>query len=128
MSLDLGPRDVASCMTFLSKDALYQTEKPYTTDFLVDSIEGAEITNHKYDTQPVIFRDARLAKESFALDRNGFCYIKAKTSLSDQDATPERTELMEQYIQEITRILRVKFPQYREIKFMDFQVRYLESL
>lgn len=117
-----GLRDIESHMTFLSKNALYQTEKPYTTDFPVDGIEGAKITNHKYDTQPVIFHDARVAKESFALDRNGFCYIKAQTSLSDQDATPERTELMEQYMQEITNILRDKFPQYQEIRFMDFQV------
>jgi hypothetical protein len=117
-----GLRDIESHMTFLSKNALYQTEKPYTTDFPVDRIEGAKITNHKYDTQPVIFHDARAAKEPFALDCNGFCYIKARTSLSDQDATPERTELMEQYMQEITNILRDKFPQYQEIKCMDFQV------
>ena len=80
------------------------------------------MTNHIFDTHPITFHDARMAKEPFALDRNGFCYIKAKTSLQAEDATSERTELMEQYMQEIADILRDKFPQYQEIEFMDFQV------
>jgi len=120
---NIVPRDVSSYMTFLSRNELYQTEKPYTTDFPVNDIEGAKMTNHIFDTHPITFHDARIAKEPFALDRNGFCYIKAKTSLQAEDATSERTELMEQYTQEIADILRDKFPQYQEIKSMDFQVR-----
>jgi len=119
---NIVPRDVSSYMTFLSRNELYQTEKPYTTDFPVNDIEGAKMTNHIFDTHPITFHDARIAKEPFALDRNGFCYIKAKTSLHAEDATSERTELMEQYTQEIADILRDKFPQYQEIKSMDFQV------
>lgn len=109
-------------MTFLKRDELYQSEKPYATDFPVDDIEGARMTNHMFDTHPIIFYDAKMIKEPFALDRNGFCFIKAKTSLRAEDATPERTELMEQYTQEIADILKDRFPQYQEIKSMDFQV------
>ncbi len=121
------PRDVSSRMTFLSKNELYRVEKPYATDFPVDGIEGAVMTNHTFDIEPIIFHDARFVKEPFVLDRNGFCYIKAETSLRGDDATPERTELMEQYMQEIADILLAKFPQYREVKGMDFQVYLLFS-
>lgn len=109
-------------MTFLARNELYQTEKPYTTDFPVDDIEGAKMTNQLFDTQPVIFHDARVAKEPLTLDQNGFCFIKAKTSLQAEDATPEKTALMEQYLQEVADILQDKFPQYKEVKSLDFQV------
>lgn len=97
-------------------------EKPYATDFPVDDIDGAKMTNHIFDTHPTVFHDARLVQDLFDLDQNGFCYIKAETSLQAGDATTERTELMEQYLQEIIDVLRSRFPQYREIKSMDFQV------
>lgn len=116
------PKDVRSYMTFLSRDSLYKTEKPYATDFPVDEIDDAKMTNHIFDTRPMIFHDARPVKETFSLDQNGFCFIKAKTSLQGEDAASERTEIMEQYMQEIVDILRDKLPQYREIKAMDFQV------
>lgn len=119
---NMAPRDVNSHMTFLARNELYQTEKPYTTDFPVDEIEGAKMTNQIFDTQPVLFHDARVAKEPLTLDQNGFCFVKAKTSLQAEEATPEKTELMEQYLQEVADILRDKFPQYKEVKSLDFQV------
>ncbi|KAH6988112.1 hypothetical protein BKA56DRAFT_630060 [Ilyonectria sp. MPI-CAGE-AT-0026] len=119
----MTPRDVNSHMTFLARNKLYQTEKPYTTDFPVDDIEGAKMTNQIFDTQPVLFHDARVAKEPLTLDQNGFCFAKAKTSLKAEEATPEKTELMEQYLQEVADILQDKFPQYKEVKSLDFQVR-----
>lgn len=118
----MAPRDVNSHMTFLARNELYQTEKPYTTDFPVDDIEGAKMTNQIFDTQPVLFHDARVAKEPLTLDQNGFCFVKAKTSLKAEEATPEKTELMEQYLQEVAGILQEKFPQYKEVKSLDFQV------
>jgi hypothetical protein len=119
---EIVPKDVRSYMTFLSRDKRYQTEKPYATDFPVDEIDDAKMTNHIFDTRPVIFHDARASKETFTLDQNGFCFIEAKTSLQAEDATSERTEIMEQYMQEIVGILRTNLPQYQEIKAMDFQV------
>lgn len=115
-------KDISSYMTFLSRDDLYQAEKPYTTDFPVDHIEGAKITNHIFDVRPVTFHDGRVVKKPFDLDKNGFCFIEAKTSLQAEDATSERTPVMEKYMQEISDILSMKFPQYKEIKCMDFQV------
>lgn len=116
------PKDVRSYMTFLSRDGLYQTEKPYATDFPVDEIDDAKMTNHIFNTRLITFHDARAAKESFTLNQNGFCFIEAKTSLQAEDAASEKTEIMEQYMQEIVGILRTKLPQYQEIKAMDFQV------
>ncbi|VUC32068.1 unnamed protein product [Clonostachys rosea] len=110
-------------MTFLSRNKLYETEKPYTTDFPVEGIDGATMTNHTFDVQSIVFHDARSAKESFELDRDGFCYINAETSLKAEDATPEKTEMMDRYTDEVVEILRKKFPQYQEIRSMDFQVR-----
>lgn len=116
------PKDVRSYMTFLSRDGLYQTEKPYATDFPVDEIIDAKMTNHIFDTRAMIFHDARNIKETFSLDLNGFCFIDAKTSLRAEDAASERTDIMEQYMQEIVDIMRTKLPQYQDIKAMDFQV------
>lgn len=122
---NMVPRDINSHVVFLSRNELYQTEKPYATDFPVDEIEGAKVSNHIFDTRPVTFHNARGVKEPFSLDRNGFCYIKAKTSLQPEDATPEWTEAMEQHMQEIADLLHDKLPQYNEIKSMDFQVNSL---
>ena len=117
----MASTDVDSYMTFLSRNELYQTEKPYATDFPVDDIEGAEMTNHLFDTHPVTFHDARATKVPFSLDVNGFCFVKAKTSLRAETATSERTKVMEQYMQEVADIVRETFPEYKEIKPMDFQ-------
>lgn len=119
----MGLASVESYMTFLARDEIYEKEKPYQAGFLVDDIEGAEMTNHKLDVHPVTFYDARTAEKPFTLDRNGFCYIKGETSLKAEDATSERTEPMVNHLQEIIDILKRKFPQYNEIAPMDFQVR-----
>src|SRR6478736_4411991 len=89
-----APKNVSSYMTFLSRNELYQTEKPYATDFPVDHIKGAQMTNHIFDTRPVVFHDARLTSDEFTLDQNGFCFIRAATSLHAENATSERTEVM----------------------------------
>jgi hypothetical protein len=122
LSQTMVPKDVSSYATFLSRNELYHTAKPYTTDFPVDEIEGAKMTNHVNDIRPVTFHDARVARKIFTLDENGYCYIKAKTSLRAEDATTERNEIMEQYNREIMDIIQEKFPEYHEIKFMDFHV------
>lgn len=81
------------------------------------------MTFHIFDTHLIISHDERIVKEPFGLDRKRFCFIKAKTSLQAEDATREKTKLMEQFTQEnIAEILRDKFSQYQQIKFMDFQV------
>src|SRR6187402_3540278 len=115
--------EITSHMTFLSRNELYQKEKPYSADFPVDDIEGAKINNHTYDVLPITLHDARVATQSFTLDREGFCYIKAKTTLHAEDATNERTEVMDLYTKELINVIRKNFPQYHDIKFMDFQVR-----
>lgn len=102
----MAPKDVSSYMTFLSRNELYGTEKPYATDFPIYGIEGTKMTNHVFETHPVTFHDARTAADSFALDQNEFCYIKAKTSLQAERATSERTKPIEQYMQEIAEITR----------------------
>lgn len=120
---NMVPQDVNSQMVFLSRNELYQTEKPYAADFPVDEIEGAKLSNHMFDTLPVTFHDARGVKQPFSLDRNGFCYIKAKTSLQPEDATPEWNETMDQYMHEVAAALQKKSSRYNEVKPMDFQVR-----
>lgn len=113
--------DVDSCITFLSRHELYQTEKPYCTDFLVET-PTARMTNHYFDVRPVKVYDARKNEKSFSLDRNGFFFVKAKTDLQAQDATSERTLLMEAYTQQIARIVQANIAEYTKVRVMDFQV------
>lgn len=113
--------EIDSKITFLSRHDLYKVEKPYCTDFPVDSTD-ARMTNHQFDVRSVKIHDARKMQQALTLDRNGFCFVGAETSLRAEDATSERTAIMEAYTQEIASVVQANFPEYSEVRVMDFQV------
>ena len=116
-------RHTPCSIPFLSRDKLYETEKPYGLDFAVDHIEGARMTNHIFDIEQVLVEDVRFLLQPLTMEANGACFIRAKTSLRAGEEAMTQTPAMRQYINEILHILRDSFPEYREIRLMDFQVR-----
>jgi hypothetical protein len=116
------PRDFFAHIPFLSRQSLYQTEKPFGADFPVYHIDGANITNQIFDIHQVKIRDARQAPDQVNLNEHGFCCLKSKTSLRPDEAATTRTPAIEKYITEVLTFIRNEFPDYIEIRIMDFQV------
>lgn len=118
----MGSRDINTYLPYLAKDEIYTKEKPFGADFPVDRFQGSQLANHVFDNKQVIIHDVRNAK-STSLEINGFCFLKAETSLKATEATNTKTEAVEAYLAEVERILYNKFPEYSRIEVMDFQVR-----
>ncbi|KAK0624768.1 hypothetical protein B0T17DRAFT_607981 [Bombardia bombarda] len=114
--------DTVTTIPFLARDDIYKTEKPYGADFPVDSINGAQSANHRFDFRSVKIHDVKFAQEDLDLDRNGACFIKAETSLKGGDIAASETA-MGRYVTEITAILQKAFPHYVEVRILDHQVR-----
>ncbi|KAJ3535230.1 hypothetical protein NM208_g7222 [Fusarium decemcellulare] len=110
--MSTSPATVETTIPFLARDKRYNEEKPYGADFPIDNIEGAKITNHVFETHPVTVYDVRTRDEPLDLERNGSCFIKAKTSLMSQEASRTKTPPMTKYIDEVIDVLRRNFPQY----------------
>lgn len=116
-------RDVETSIAYLARDELFLKEKPYGADFPVDHFEGAKLTNNNFHSVPVVIRDARGRENTFTLEKNGFCFLQAKTSLTAEDASNDTTPIMAKYLEEIEKILYKSFPEYARIEIMDFQIR-----
>lgn len=115
--------DIHTHISFLARNAIYTNEKPYITTFPVGNIPGAKATNHTIETKPITVHDLRHSDVNLDLDTNGACLLKATTSLQQQDASDAHTPSMETFINEILVILQGNFPEYSDIRPMDFQVR-----
>jgi hypothetical protein len=114
-------REVYTHMPYLARDELYNEEKPFGADFPVDHFEGGELAHHIFDNKAITGHDVR-GREPPALDRNGFCFIKAPTSLTAAGATNSLSPPVAKYLGEIERILYKTFSEYSRIEIMDFQV------
>ena len=113
---------VQTRLPYLARDELYSHEKPFGADFPVDKFEGAQLANHVFDDRLVVVNDVRAILPP-SIEQNGFCFIKADTSLKAADATNERTSAVQSYLLEIQRLLYDHFPEYSRIEVMDFQVK-----
>lgn len=114
-------------LQYLARDDRYRVEKPYSADFNVDHLaDGASKSNlvtttSDVDVKPIADRG------NFDINVNGFCILKAKTSLTAEEALtkPETAEPM--YQAEVEVILRNHFPEYERFEPLDFVVsRFLE--
>ena len=92
-------------------------EKPYTTAFPVDHIDGAEVTNHEWEAVAVHLRDMR-GRLKPDLDLNGFTIVNHSTRLTAADfKVSERVEA--QYYPELVDLIRQHFPRYKSVVFLD---------
>lgn len=106
---------------YLSRDDLYNVEKPYSADFHVDEQNGAKrsniiTTDCDVEIMPVTNRD------DFDMNVNGFHILEEDTSLTLDDALdrPEEAEL--EYQAELEQILHKYFPEYTRLEGLDFVV------
>jgi len=118
---DSQAQDVNTYLPYLSRDEVYNKEKPFGADFPIDHFQNSKIANHIFEKVPVVIKDAR-QKKSFDLNTNGFCFLEEKTSLTAEQAANTTTAAVASYLQEIERILYKNFPEYSRIEIMDFQV------
>ncbi|KAF5004780.1 hypothetical protein FDECE_8737 [Fusarium decemcellulare] len=115
--------DISTFISFLARDEICRTEKPYAASFPVGNIQGAKSNNHIFDIKPIIVRDLRNQHLELELDTHGACFLKAKTSLKAEEASDASTVAMKKYAAEVVAIIKDRFPHYVDIQLMDFQVR-----
>ena len=115
------PKHVHIRLPYLLRDDLYLKEKPYTTDFSVENISGAEATNHRFDYQELFIRDAQGQRKDFTLEKNGFCFLRSRTSLTSRNADDEKY-VREEYFNQLEEILHATFPEYERIEYLDHLV------
>ncbi|KAK2601552.1 hypothetical protein QQS21_004870 [Conoideocrella luteorostrata] len=115
--------DIDTYLPYLVRDELYDKEKPYGADFPVDHFKDSKLSNHEFEKFPMVIRDAQPVRHSFNLDTNGFCFLRADTSITPDLASNAQTPALTKYLQEIEKLLYHKFPEYARIEVMDFQVR-----
>lgn len=114
-------RDLQVTLPYLARDDQYRTIKPFGADFPVDHLNEAQITNHVFDREPIRVYDLR-GGQCLDLNVNGACWIKEKTSLRAEDASPARTPEMENYLKEVQELLLKHFSQYVRIEILDYVV------
>lgn len=117
----LGTMGVPVKLPYLKKDELYDLEKPYTTDFAVDHIPGAAFSNHRFDYENLCIADAKDDGTRFNLENNGFCFIKAKTSVSPNLADDDQY-VKDVYFAEVEKVLHQTLPGYERIDYLDHLV------
>ncbi|KAK7981655.1 methyltransferase [Apiospora saccharicola] len=114
-------RSLSTEIVYFSRDKRYDTEKPYTTSFPVDQLEGAKIDNHQFDHVPVTVHDMRGCFTP-NLNTNGFCFVDHPTTLDSRDFDDVQA-VTEVYFAELADMFKKHFPQYRKISFVDQVVR-----
>lgn len=121
LSAQAQPQDVQTQLPYLARDELYVREKPFGADFPVDHFPGSQFANHIFEVHDVTVHDVR-GTEPPSLERNGFCFLKAKTSLTAAEASTSQTPAVTAFFEEIEQVLYERFPGYSRIEVMDFQV------
>jgi len=109
-------------ISYLARDSIFDKEKPFDTDVPVDHIPHARASNHSNDEQNVAVFPITDSTE-WDLEKHGFCFIKAKTTLTAQDAFTRKREVQKGYWFEIEALLHERFPQYSRIECFDCTVR-----
>lgn len=114
-------QDVKTKLTYLARNELYQREKPYATDFLVEHIDGAEATNHLFELMDVVVNDARGSEHCFYLNKQGFCFRKfemvAPGRLANEDG-----DAVKEYYEQLEICIEKSFPEYRRVEVIDHLV------
>jgi len=108
-------------MKYFSRDNKFDDEKPFILSFPVDGIPGAVSTNHEFVHAPTRIQALR-ALPTPRLDTEGFTYLLLPTQLSYDDFASDEN-VCTTYFDEITAAIRTSFPHYKEIVYVDHQIR-----
>ncbi len=106
-------KDFTTVMPYIARDPLYNVEKPYSSDF--DHGGLIKPCNHRFDPTTVDVKDI-VDRQSFNLDQNGFCVMKARTNLSAEEALADKARIEDEYANEIEALLHQRFPEYSRIE------------
>lgn len=108
-------------ISYLARDPIFEVEKPFDTDVSVEHIPNARASNHENDEQSVTVHPIT-DPSKWKLDAHEFCLVKAKTSLTAEDALTRKREVQKDYWYEIEAILHEEFPEYSRIECYDCTV------
>lgn len=108
-------------ISYLARDAIFEKEKAFDTDFPVDYLEGVRATNHTSDERTVLINEIK-EPDKWDLNVHGFCVVKAETSLDPHDAFVRKSEVQSDYWYQIEALLHAKFPHYSRIESYDYTV------
>ena len=106
---------------YLAHDKLFNAVKPFSADFSVDHIEGAQATNLTADEREVIIHPI-ISFEDFKLDIHGFCILRSHNSLVPEEILGNKEGVQQAYWREIQELLLVNFPEYRRVECHDLTV------
>jgi hypothetical protein len=116
-----SPRNICTKVPYLGRDELYQKEKPYIADFSVEHVPNAKSSNHLFEYQDHTIIDAQPLRSTLTFRRNGFCFLRAKTSLTSKNADdPEYIQT--HFWDELELILHNAFPEYERLEYLDHLV------
>ncbi|KAI4287470.1 MAG: hypothetical protein L6R35_003276, partial [Caloplaca aegaea] len=114
--------DLMTSIPYLARSPVYEREKPYQMDHTVHRPDGIGFANHELERHPITVLDIR-NRQKPSIERNGFCIVKANTTLSADQASNARTPAMSKYLDEIERLLYREFPEYSRIEVLDWGIR-----
>ena len=103
----------------IARDALYKTEKPYAADF---SAPGKS-SNHIFEVRNVVMKDARLSRNNFTLDKNGFCLLECPISATFESLSSDESDSdILAYYQQMEALVLERFPEYSRVVVLEHQV------
>jgi hypothetical protein len=122
----LGPNHATffrmlTTIPYLARDPIFDKERAFDTDYLERNVGEIRKTNHVFDNQEVTVHDVG-SFQGWDLNVHGFCVIKAKTTLSPDDAFNRKKDVQKAYWYEIEAILHERFPEYSRIECYDLTV------
>lgn len=113
---------IETTLAYLARDILYETEKPYLAEFVVEEREDVKKTNYVLSEEPMTIH-AIGPSDNFDLDTSGFCVINETINLQAEDALTKPEVVEPTYLKELEAILSKRFPEYRRLEPVEFVVR-----
>ncbi|PVH89532.1 hypothetical protein DL98DRAFT_600828 [Cadophora sp. DSE1049] len=124
----MGPESyhhVKSSLHFLTRDPIYQSEKPYLVDKEVDlsNVPRAVETNRILEECPVKVHDVRAClMQEVDIDVTGWTFVKGEAEMSTADFHDPPT-MESTYFDELLQMMKDQFPQYSSLALLDHVVR-----
>ena len=113
--------NMETSISYLAQHPIFDIEKPFDTDVPVEHIPGARASNHRNDQRDVTVYPITNPKD-WDLEKHGFCFIRAKTNLTADDAFQRKREVQKDYWYELEALLHENFPEYSRIECYDCTV------
>lgn len=94
---------IIGSISFISKDELYQREKPYSLKFTPPA--GLPKSNVRGHTHDQILEDIRSREDQFNIEKNGFALVSLPEALTYEDFDDE-SKVQHVYLPQIAQLLQ----------------------